>query len=528
MSTLAGVSPVPLLATEGHAKEAAGGRRRDTPAFAAGAVIAGAAILLTVLICWPRSELARNRYVGTTLLSQEKASICGTPVPRVGGVPWVQVLGGPPMEPVDLHWIRRVCTPLYPGPNCSNATTWRGTVTLCVDGKPIQGVKMHTRGHVSKMFPKQQFSLKLPTSVGLFGMASARKWIIATSFIDTSFQRNPFAFHLHRQLGGWAAQTRYVNLQIQGQSYGLYTIGERIQRSSGRLHLPKSRKQQAHDSGYLLTVDWEKPGKSWVESPNTSTVFSFLYPKRPSRQQHSFVQRLVNEIDSAALVALTCPPSHGCGDDLGRLVDFSSFARFFIIEELAKDVDGYAFSVFVAIERGRLVHAAPWDFDLAFGFDCQSLYYHNALTGVDTTGTVTGWNVENLRDTAAWIGPTGWPGGAVWEFGLNKRQLFLNIWRDPGFRTTFMKTWQSARRAGGVLSSEELQKAILHRADSIAVAAEEDMHLWRGTERCAFWTCCNPSASQDFGKATEKLLQFVLARAAWIDTAVLTLLGAAQ
>ena len=33
-----------------------------------------------------------------------------------------------------------------------------------------------------------------------------------------------------------------------------------------------------------------------------------------------------------------------------------------MLEELAKDVDGYAFSNYVKIKKGVLYHAAPWDF----------------------------------------------------------------------------------------------------------------------------------------------------------------------
>ena len=45
-----------------------------------------------------------------------------------------------------------------------------------------------------------------------------------------------------------------------------------------------------------------------------------------------------------------------------------------------------------------------------------------------------GWNVENNRSDALWIGSEGFPGGSVKDFGTNKRQLFLNIWRYPGFQ----------------------------------------------------------------------------------------------
>ena len=33
------------------------------------------------------------------------------------------------------------------------------------------------------------------------------------------------------------------------------------------------------------------------------------------------------------------------------------------------------------VRQGRLLHAAPWDFDLAFDFACMPRYFTNVFTG---------------------------------------------------------------------------------------------------------------------------------------------------
>merc|ERR1712226_1564388 len=97
------------------------------------------------------------------------------------------------------------------------------------------------------------------------------------------------------------------------------------------------------------------------------------------------------------------------------------------------------------VKQGKLFHASPWDFDLGFNFACMPVYFRNAFTGEVQLG-VEGWNVENLRDNALWIGKDGQPGGSVWKFPNNKRGLFLNIWRNPRFIAEFVKEWKIARR----------------------------------------------------------------------------------
>ena len=95
---------------------------------------------------------------------------------------------------------------------------------LEIDNHVIEDVHMHSRGHSSAMFPKHQFSLKLPKQMPLLGMAPARRWVLATSFVDVSFQRNPTAFEVYRKLGGWATDTVYVNLEWHGGSLSLLRV----------------------------------------------------------------------------------------------------------------------------------------------------------------------------------------------------------------------------------------------------------------------------------------------------------------
>ncbi|CAJ1358615.1 unnamed protein product, partial [Effrenium voratum] len=283
------------------------------------------------------------------------------------------------------------------------------------------------------------------------------------------------------------------------QDYGLYYIGQRIGCGEGRLDVCH-RDVSAEKSGYLLTIDWAKPGKVALKSNSTSTYFNVLYPAgslRPS--EHSFLQDLIDAVDRVA--------AGGPGRPLAELLDFRSFLRYFIVEELAKDVDGYSFSNFVKISEGRIFHAAPWDFDLAFNFACMPRYFTNILTGkveVDEKG----WNVENGRTDALWIGPSGFPGGSVREFGMNKRQLFLNIWRSPGFKAAFASTWRSVRHR---LGDGALRSMVERRSRVIEASAERDLDIWKSTERCAFWRCC-VAETHSFQRASQDLAEYLVDR----------------
>jgi len=101
---------------------------------------------------------------------------------------------------------------------------------------------------------------------------------------------------------------------------------------------------------------------------------------------------------------------------------------------------------------------------------------------------------------------------------MNKRQLFLNIWRYPGFKAAFATAWREARQRA--LGDEALVSMVAHRSRVIATSAERDLHIWRHTNRCAFWNCCAPQDAQSFEKAQGHLTSYLLARARWIDANV--------
>jgi len=260
-----------------------------------------------------------------------------------------------------------------------------------------------------------------------------------------------------------------------------------------------------------LTIDWAKSGKVAIRSNVTSTFFSVLFPKGSdlSEEGAAFLRGLVDTIDASSVGK--------SGTPLNEVVDFRSFVRYFIVEEIAKDTDGYAFSDYVMVKRGKLLHAAPWDFDLAFDFVCMPRYFRNVFTGNVSLG-VTGWNVENSRSDALWIGPSGIPGGSVKQFGMNKRQLFLNIWRSPGFKAAFVEAWKAAR--SHQLGDAMLEDMVRRRSSHIAASAEKDLRIWRRTNRCGFWHCCAPEDAHSFDKASQHLVRYLLARVHWIDANV--------
>lgn len=497
-------------------------------AAAAAAALMGLGLVATTLatiLAAPRRELplppdaGAGEVVNATRTIGSKVGITSASVlsTAMETLPWLRITGGPPPPPRQKQWVARICTRLFPGPNCSTPTNWSGIVTLHLNGLTMYGVRLRTRGHVSRLLAKNQYLIKLPHATNILGMSPARKWILGSSWVDTSFQRNPLAFEIYRSLGGWATQIRYVNLDFGGKDMGLFYIGEKIEKGSGRLQVPMAVPMKPEASGFLLTIDWPKSGRRHIISRATATEFTVLYPakREVTQQQMVYLKWLLDEVDTRA--AAPVPTNTSEADALEEVLDYTSFARFFITEEVAKDVDGYLFSTFILVRHGKLYHAAPWDFDLAFGYLCDQRFW---ALGTRVAGWASAWNVEIPRETTVMQDELGFPGRRVIRFGRNKKQIFLNIWRRPRFRAAFDKMWQTSRRPDGPLSDAALMASLEHRHDHVATAALRDLHIWRNAQRCGVFQCCSPAASQDFELASRLLSAFVAQRVRWMDAQV--------
>lgn len=159
------------------------------------------------------------------------------------------------------------------------------------------------------------------------------------------------------------------------------------------------------------------------------------------------------------------------------------------------------------------MHAAPWDYDLAYNFDC----YYGYLTSIET-GEVqdyaSGWNVKNGRTFAEWIDADGNPQHGRIHFGRNIRVLFYHLFKHPEFQVVFRRLYRRAR--SGPLS--DWRQLVSSLSQSITASARRDIQLWSHTSnRCAFWECCHPEDTHSAEESQKHLLSYLEDRSKWMD-----------
>lgn len=305
------------------------------------------------------------------------------------------------------------------------------TVTLTdTDGSVLtnnQTAKVKVRGNWTTNYAKKPLRIKFDTKQNLLGMNNGgemKNWILLAEYKDGSMLRNKTALAIADELFGsdglYCADSQFVEVEINGQYWGMYLLTEQQQVNPDRVNITEPPVDyQGTDIGYFLEFDGyysnedsqhsfyvdyadnaplvpfdgnEGSGKTMTCLPEKSSdrkknigisIKSDIY----SQEQHDFIANYVNNVykimyaaayEDKALVfdaefrSISETAEITPQEAVDRVVDLASLADTYIISELTCDADIYWSSFFMDADFGaagskKLRFEAPWDFDSAMG-----------------------------------------------------------------------------------------------------------------------------------------------------------------
>jgi len=257
-------------------------------------------------------------------------------------------------------------------------------------------VGIEVRGQSSQEFPMKSYDLELwnadssENEVSLFDFPKESDYVLYAPYTDKTLMRNFLAYTFARELGRWAARCRYVELVVDNDYKGIYVFMEKIKRDSSRVNIaklgPNENSGDALTGGYIFSID--KGANGWhsgvapIQSVNGQRIqFNHVYPKLDSitLPQRNYLKSYVDSFEQALSGVNFQHPQSGWR----RHANEASFIDYLIVNELAKNVDGYRLSTYLYKDKqsrgGKLVAGPAWDYDLAF-------YNANYCRGSDTVG----------------------------------------------------------------------------------------------------------------------------------------------
>lgn len=275
------------------------------------------------------------------------------------------------------------------------------------------------RGNWTTTYNKKPLRIKFEAKqsmLGLNGGNEYKNWLLFAEYKDFSMLRNRTAFQLAEEIlgsdGYYSADSRLVEVNINGKYWGVYLLTEYQQINIGRVDITEAEPDYTGtDIGYFLEYDGyfyaEDPlqrfkvdyhndaplnsrGGSDKTTPTAGgkniigvTIKSDIY----SQEQHDFIERFVNNVYDIMYEAAYNDKAFVMSDDFStiaettelspreaveKVVDVRSLVDSYILAELTCDADIYWSSFFMDADFGsggskKLRFEAPWDFDSAFG-----------------------------------------------------------------------------------------------------------------------------------------------------------------
>lgn len=376
-------------------------------------------------------------------------------------------------------------------------------------------ITLKVRGQSSTQFNKKQYSLDTRTDddsdkkkVSLFDMPTSNKWVISAMYSDKTLMRNALPYLLARQMGQWAARTRFCEVIINGQYRGVYVFQEKVKRAEGRVDITKLKPEKDITGGYIFSIDKtngdEITWQSNVTVPNyrgRKLEFQFVDPDEddldPDKNLDDakivdYLSGYVDDFQNALKGASFSDPNEG----FRKYIEPQSFVINFIINEISKNVDGFRISSYFFKDKGGKINAGPvWDYDIAWG---NANYYDGA-------------NAKR---------------GFVYNFDFiaadNKENNIVPFWwgrlrQDEEWEDRLRYTYHELRKT--ILSNEHIYAAI----DSMATELTDGGAITRNFQQWdilkkTVWP--NPQAAGSYQGEVNYLKNWIGDRLAFLDEAI--------
>ena len=315
---------------------------------------------------------------------------------------------------------------------------------------------------------------KMLNILGLDYEANDKDWVMYAATADPSMIRNRLVFDLYQKMrpNDWGVHSTYVELVVDGEYKGVYVFMDKITANEKRVNIVdgtgfivKWDKTDVADryedaSGDQKTFATSRTGKKGIGTYGTTVdqLFEIEYPEKEdivdaggswSGTVETIKQRF--EDFETALEAKNY-------EQVRAIIDYDSWADWFIINEFTKNLDAYRAScIFTCKGQGYKIQAVPlWD---------QELSFNNAAANISGKGanSTSGLLIQNSGVYGdAFPAPFWFTGGGTSITG--------GLLNDPCFVSLVKEKWATYTADGGVLTSTRVNAMVdAYKADLGAI-----------------------------------------------------------
>lgn len=328
----------------------------------------------------------------------------------------------------------------------------------------VMNLTIRGRGNSSFEMGKYGYHLEFENKESFDGMPKNRDWALVAVHRDKSFLRNYISYKLAEQLGDeYAPRLRFVELYLNREYLGLYQLTETVKVAKERVRIPEN------DSSFLF----ERTTESSLTPSFFYSSFNYLFQiKSPKNVSETSKALLVNHINDFETFLQTNFVYRN--NSLAKWIDTTDFARYFLVQEFSKNLDGNRRSCYLTWQKDSVIKMGPvWDFDITYGLSSQNK-----------------------------VSPEGWH---MRIFGWN-RYLF----KSPRYQATVRNFWNE---------HHAIFESILDTIDAIYPHLEKvsknEFKRWPVLEQDGIWPFIE--SMESYTAAVDSLKSWIVRRMEWMD-----------
>lgn len=239
------------------------------------------------------------------------------------------------------------------------------------------------RGNSTMGFAKKPYRIKFDKKQSLFGLPKAKSWVLLAEYLDPSALHNYTAFKLASEFDGLAfTPSPYkVNIYLNGEYVGLYTLCEQVQENEGRMNIELDEIDpnftELKQYNFFISMDFSSKNDAGATLDETyfyledyDRYFELKYPEKDQFPSEAQFQSFMTQ-----LKAYTKEVLDACVDkDLDKIkaeVNVDSLIDYLIVDIIMGEKDHYRKSFHMYYtntssdpeENGKLNFGPIWDYD---------------------------------------------------------------------------------------------------------------------------------------------------------------------
>jgi hypothetical protein len=290
-----------------------------------------------------------------------------------------------------------------------NAIFWMdgGDKTASVD-TTVTTIK--GRGNSTWGYPKKPYRLKFDDKISLFGLTSAKNWVLLANYLDPTFIMNSVAFEIGRRMSIPYTHYAYnVELILNGEHKGSYVLTEQVEVKKGRVDIDEEKDILVETDTYY----------DEVYRFRTPIIQLPVMMKSPESDAGLSMARTAFTDLEAAMFGTAFPNT-----SYTQLIDLPSVVDFILLNEIVRNCElKHPKSCYFYKQQGQKIMCGPlWDFDWAFGYTESGFNYFSNASDMQ---------YYNRSDV-----------GASDRVG---RTFYCRFFLDPAFRALYKARWNEVR-----------------------------------------------------------------------------------